>query len=468
MTIRDLARNYRAGSTSAIEVTKFFLDKIKKNNEDNFSFITVSDETALDQARLADERIAKGDENILLGIPGALKDNVMVKGVRCTAGSKFLENYKAAYDATVVKKLKEEGSIILGKTNMDEFAMGSSTESSAFGVSRNPHDLSRVPGGSSGGSAVAVATGLCSFAIGSDTGGSIRQPASFCGVVGLKTTYGSVSRRGLISMASSLDQIGVFARNINDTRDVFKVISGKDELDSTSADYNFSEKPVDVSKLKMGVPKEYFTEGMDKRVESMIREAIDSISKLGIEIKEVSLPHTNYALPVYYIIMPSEVSSNLGRLDGLRYGLSKDEAGDMITSYFTNRGNGFGIEVKRRIILGTYTLSAGYKDAYYEKALKVRSLIKNDFTEAFNDVDLIITPTCPTLPFKIGEKTDDPLSMYLSDVFTVTANLAGIPALSMPCGKIDGLPVGIQVMGRHFEENTILEAGKTFEELWNR
>ncbi len=468
MTIRDLARNYRSGSTSATEVTKLFLDKIKKNSKDNFSFITVSDEMALNQARLADERMAKGDENILLGIPGALKDNVMVKGVRCTAGSKSLENYKAAYDATVVKKLKEEGSIILGKTNMDEFAMGSSTESSIFGVSRNPHDPSRVPGGSSGGSAVAVATGLCSFAIGSDTGGSIRQPASFCGVVGLKTTYGSVSRRGLIAMASSLDQIGVFARSVDDARDVFKVISGKDKLDSTSLDYNFSKNSVDVSKLKVGIPKEYFTEGMDKRVESKVREAIDSISKLGIEIREISLPHTDYALPVYYIIMPSEVSSNLGRLDGLRYGLSEEEAGDMIASYFTNRGDGFGIEVKRRIILGTYALSVGYKDAYYEKALKVRSLIKNDFTEAFNDVDLIITPTCPTLPFKIGEKTDDPLSMYLSDIFTVTANLAGIPALSIPCGKIDGLPVGIQVMGRHFEENIILEAGKTFEELWNR
>lgn len=467
MTIRDLARSFRGGEVSSVEVTESFLAKIKRDNEDNFSFITISEDLALDQARRADERIAKGEENLLLGIPGALKDNIMLKGVRCTAGSRSLGNYRSSYDAHVVKRLKDEGSVILGKTNMDEFAMGSSTESSAFGVTRNPHDPSRVPGGSSGGSAVAVASGLCSFAIGSDTGGSIRQPASFCGVIGLKTTYGSVSRRGLIAMASSLDQIGVFARKIDDATDVFEVISGKDELDSTSADRSFSREKIDVAKLRVGVPKEYFTDGMDKRIEAKIRESIDSMAQMGIEVKEIDLPHTDYALPVYYIIMPSEVSSNMGRYDGLRYGLSDDEAGDMVGSYFANRGKGFGPEVKRRIVLGTYALSAGYKDAYYQKALKVRSLIKDDFTKAFNDVDMIVTPTCPTLPFKVGEKTEDPLSMYLSDIFTVTANLAGVPALSMPCGKIDGLPVGIQMIGRPFEENTILEAGKAFEELWN-
>ncbi len=467
MTIRELASGFRGGEFSAVEVAKFFLDKIKKNNEENFSFITITEELALEQARKADERIAKGDENLLLGISGALKDNIMLKGVRCTAGSKSLNNYYSSYNAHIVEKLEKEGSVILGKTNMDEFAMGSSTENSAFGVTRNPYDLSRVPGGSSGGSAVAVATGCCSFAIGSDTGGSIRQPASFCGVVGLKPTYGSVSRRGLIAMASSLDQIGVFARNISDTIDLFEAISGKDELDSTSVDYSFSRKEIDVSKLRVGIPKEYFIDGMDKRVEMKIKEAIALISKMGAKIKEISLPHTDYALPVYYIIMPSEVSSNMSRYDGLRYGLSDDQASDLIESYFRNRGKGFGMEVKRRIVLGTYTLSAGYKDTYYQKALKVRSLIKDDFVKAFKEVDIIITPTSPILPFKIGEKIGDPLSIYLSDIFTVTANLAGVPALSLPCGKIDGLPVGIQLIGRSFEENTILQAGKAFEELWN-
>lgn len=467
MTIRELASGFRGGEFSAVEVAKFFLDKIKKNNEENFLFITITEELALEQARKADERIAKGDENLLLGISGALKDNIMLKGVRCTAGSKSLNNYHSSYNAHIVEKLKKEGSVILGKTNMDEFAMGSSTENSAFGVTRNPYDLSRIPGGSSGGSAVAVATGCCSFAIGSDTGGSIRQPASFCGVVGLKPTYGSVSRRGLIAMASSLDQIGVFARNISDTIDLFEAISGKDELDSTSVDYSFSRKEIDVSKLRVGIPKEYFTDGMDKRVEMKTKEAIALISKMGAKIKEISLPHTDYALPVYYIIMPSEASSNMSRYDGLRYGLSDDQASDLIESYFRNRGKGFGMEVKRRIVLGTYTLSVGYKDTYYQKALKVRSLIKDDFVKAFKEVDIIITPTSPTLPFKIGEKIGDPLSIYLSDIFTVTANLAGVPALSLPCGKIDGLPVGIQLIGRSFEENTILQAGKAFEELWN-
>lgn len=467
MTIRELASGFRGGEFSAVEVAKFFLDKIKKNNEENFSFITITEELALEQARKADERIAKGDENLLLGISGALKDNIMLKGVRCTAGSKSLNNYHSSYNAHIIEKLEKEGSVILGKTNMDEFAMGSSTENSAFGVTRNPYDLSRIPGGSSGGSAVAVATGCCSFAIGSDTGGSIRQPASFCGVVGLKPTYGSVSRRGLIAMASSLDQIGVFARNISDTIDLFEAISGKDEFDSTSVDYSFSRKEIDVSKLRVGIPKEYFIDGIDKRVEMKTKEAIALISKMGAKIKEISLPHTDYALPVYYIIMPSEVSSNMSRYDGLRYGLSDDQASDLIESYFRNRGKGFGMEVKRRIVLGTYTLSVGYKDTYYQKALKVRSLIKDDFVKAFKEVDIIITPTSPTLPFKIGEKIGDPLSIYLSDIFTVTANLAGVPALSLPCGKIDGLPVGIQLIGRSFEENTILQAGKTFEEIWN-
>ncbi len=466
MTIKEIARSFREGSSSSVEITEFFIDKIKKENKDNFSFITVSEELAMEQARAADKRLAKGDENLLLGIPGAMKDNIMIKGLKCTAGSATIENYRSSYDAAVIEKLKNEGSVILGKTNMDEFAMGSSTETSAFGVTKNPHDSLRVPGGSSGGSAVAVASGLCSFAIGSDTGGSIRQPASFCGVVGLKPTYGSVSRRGLIAMASSLDQIGTLTKNIDDAADVFEVISGNDPLDSTSSNYVFSREKIDISKIKIGIPKEYFIEGMDKRIEAKTREAIDSISKLGVEIREISLPHTDYALPVYYIVMPSEVSANMSRYDGLRYGFSDKDTGEMVESYFANRGKSLGIESKRRIILGTFTLSAGYKDAYYKKALEVRYLIKNDFMEAFKEVDMIITPTSPFLPFKIGEKSDDPLSMYLSDIFTVTVNLAGLPAISMPYGTIERLPVGIQIIGRPFEENKILGVGKSFENLW--
>lgn len=466
MTIKEISGNLEKGDCSAVQVAKFFIDKIKSENNNNFSFITLCENFAIEQARIADERINKGEKNTLLGIPGAIKDNIMVKGVKCTAGSATLSNYQAVYNATVSEKIIKDGSVILGKTNMDEFAMGSSTESSAFGITKNPYDLSRVPGGSSGGSAVAVASGLCSFAIGSDTGGSIRQPASFCGVVGLKPTYGSVSRYGLIAMASSLDQIGTLTRNIDDAVDVFKVISGKDPFDSTSSDYVFKKEEMDVSKLKIGIPKEYFIEGLDKKIEVRIKEVIKSISKLGAEVKEISLPHTDYALPVYYIIMSSEVSTNMNRYDGLRYGFSEKKIENIIESYFTNRGKSLGMEVKRRIILGTFTLSAGYQDAYYKRALQVRSFIKNDFTDAFQNVDIILTPTSSTLPFKIGEKVDDPLSMYLSDIFTATANLAGLPAVSVPCGLINGLPVGIQIIGRHFEENKILGIGKIIENLW--
>lgn len=467
MTIKEMSKGLREGHYSALEITKFFINKIKKE-KNNFSFITLSEELALEQAKKADLRIARGDKNVLLGIPLALKDNIMVANIRCTAGSKALQNYYSSYDATVVKKLKEEGAIILGKTNLDEFAMGSSTESSFFGETKNPYDPSRVPGGSSGGSAVAVASGLASFALGSDTGGSIRQPAAFCGVVGLKPTYGAVSRFGLIAMASSLDQIGTFTKNVEDAMTVFTFISGQDALDSTSADYLFSRTEVNFSKLRFGLPQEYFIKGMDERIKEKMREVVNSVIKLGGTIKEISLPEINYALPVYYIIMPAEVSSNMSRYDGLRYGFSASEREEMIESYFANRGEGLGIEVKRRIILGTFTLSAGYKEAYYKKASKIRKLIKNDFRKVFKEVDLILGPTCPTLPFKRGEKINDPLAMYLSDIFTVTANLAGLPAMSLPCGQIDSLPVGIQIIGRPFEENKILGVGQVLEKIWNQ
>lgn len=465
MTIKELSDSFKRGDISSVVVTETFIEKIKKNKLN--AVVTLSEDLALTQAKISDERIRAGDNNRLLGIPGIIKDNIMVEGIGSTAGSVILKDYISSYDATVINNLKKDGSIILGKSNMDEFAMGSSTEMSIFGATKNPYDSSRVAGGSSGGSAVAVAADLSMFALGSETGGSVRQPASFCNVVGLKPTYGSVSRYGLMSMASSLDQIGVLAKSVEDVEDVFSIISGKDAKDSTSSNYTFIKKEEAISGLKIGIPKEYFTEGIDKKIETRIRETIDKISDLGAEIREVSLPHTNYAIPVYYIIMSSEVSSNMSRYDGLRYGIN-NESKDIIDSYFKNRGVGFGPEVKRRIMLGTYCLSSGYNDAYYKKALKVKSLIKSDFTNTFKDVDIIITPVSPTLPFKMGDRVDDPLSMYLSDIFTVTANLAEIPAISVPCGMIDNLPVGIQIIGQPFQENRIIQAAKNIEKIWKQ
>lgn len=464
MTIKDIREGLNKNDFSVVEITNFFIDKIKKDKSG--SFITISEKLALELANNSDKDISLGIKKDLLGIPFGIKDNIAVKNVLYTAGSKMLENHKSCYDAEVIEKLKKNGSVILGKLNMDEFAMGSSNESSFFGNVSNPHDPERVAGGSSGGSAASVALGLSVFSLGSDTGGSIRQPASFCGVVGLKPTYGSVSRRGLISLASSLDQIGSLTKNIDDSISVFKVISGRDPLDSTSKETDKKIKEIDFSKIKIGVPKEYFIDGIDPRIEKMIKDCIDKLYKKGIEIKEISLPHTKYALPVYYIIMSSEASTNLSRYDGLRYGFNKKEKKDIIDCYFNNRGDGFGLEVKRRIILGTYCLSSGYKDAYYNKAMKIRNLIENDFNDAFKEVDIIISPTCPELPFKIGEKNINPVSMYLSDILTVTANLSGIPAISMPCGKINNLPVGIQLMGNKFEDLKMLEIAKYFEKIW--
>jgi aspartyl-tRNA(Asn)/glutamyl-tRNA(Gln) amidotransferase subunit A len=404
-------------------------------------------------------------------VPCAIKDNILIEGIKCTAGSKILKDYIAPYNATVIEKLKKEGVVILGKTNMDEFAMGASTENSAYGSTKNPFDKTRVPGGSSGGSAAAIAADFCQFALGSDTGGSIRQPASFCGVIGLKPTYGAVSRYGLVAMASSLDQIGPIAKNAEDAEIVFEAIKGKDPMDSTSVELNSKQVRIsnfEFRNLKIGIPKEYFIEGIEKGVKKEIEKGIKRFEKLGAKIEKISLPHTKYALATYYLIMPSEVSSNLARYDGIRYGLSKSKISkfkpqNSFELYSKIRGEYFGREVKRRIILGTFALSAGYYDQYYLKAKMVRDLIKKDFEKAFRKVDLLLTPVAPTTAFKIGEKIDDPIKMYLSDIFTVGASLAGLPALSFPYGKVGKLPVGLQIIGKPFGENTIFEAAKEFE-----
>jgi aspartyl-tRNA(Asn)/glutamyl-tRNA(Gln) amidotransferase subunit A len=455
---------------SAVELTKAYLEKIEKEDKKIGAFLTLSPDLALQRAKEIDEMILSGKKlPILAGVPCAIKDIILVEGVKCTAGSKILENYVAPYDATVVKKLKEAGAIILGKTNLDEFAMGSSTENSAFFPTKNPLDLERVPGGSSGGSAAAVAANFCVFALGSDTGGSVRQPASFCGIVGLKPTYGSVSRYGLIAFASSLDQIGPMAKNVNDCKIVFDVIKGKDEMDSTSVNFNFQipNSKIEIKNLKIGVPKEYFVEGIEPEVKEKIEEAIKKYEEMGVKILEISLPHTEYALACYFIISRSEASANLARYDGIKYGYAANNkqraASNLLNVYFESRGRGFGKEVKRRIMLGTFSLSVGYYEAYYLRAAKVRNLIIKDFEKAFEKVDLIFTPTSPTLPFKLGEKIDDPLKMYLSDIFTASVNLAGLPAISIPVGKVKNLPVGLQIIGRPFEENKIFEVAKFYE-----
>lgn len=463
LTIKELCQGLKDKVFSSQELTKEFLEVIEEKDKEIKAFLTIAPDQALKQAKEADERISRGEDSPLLGIPCAIKDNIMVKDMKCTAGSKFLENYTAPYDATVVKKLKEKGAVILGKTNLDEFAMGSSCENSAFYPTKNPRDLTRVPGGSSGGSAASVAARMCAFALGSDTGGSIRQPASFCGIVGLKPTYGSVSRYGLIAFASSLDQIGPMAKNVNDVSIVFEALKGFDKMDATSVNFEEAE---DLKKIRIGVPKEYFGQGLDSKIEKAVLGAIDFYKKQGAEIKEISLPHTDYALACYYIISPAEASANLARFDGIKYG--KVAEGENLTDYyFQNRTKGFGPEVKRRIILGTYTLSAGYYDAYYKKALKVRTLIKNDFEKAFEKVDVILGPTSPCLPFKIGEKINDPLAMYLGDIYTVSVNLVGLPAISLPCGEDNGLPMGMQLIAPAFKENNLFAIAKLFEQNYD-
>ena len=458
---------------SALEICQAYLEKIKKEDKEIKSFLTLTEDLAISQAKKIDEKISKNEEiPILAGVPCAIKDIILVEGIKCTAGSKILENYIAPYDATCIKKLKEEGAVILGKTNLDEFAMGSSTENSAFFPTKNPHDLSRVPGGSSGGSAAAVAANLCLFALGSDTCGSIRQPAAFCGVVGLKPTYGAVSRYGLIAMASSLDQIGPITKTVEDAKVVFKAIAGKDPLDSTSVEKNFKSEISNLKSIKIGLPKEYFAKGIDPEVKKIVLSAIQKYEKAGAKIEEISLPYsTHHSLATYYLIMPSEVSANLARYDGIKYGYSISNiqtfqhSNNLMDVYLKSRGEGFGKEVKRRIMLGTYALSAGYYDAYYLKAQKVRTLIIENFKKAFEKFDFIMTPTTPTPAFKFGEKTKDPLSMYLSDIYMAAVSLAGLPAISIPCGKVEKLPVGLQIIARPFEEEKILALAELFQKL---
>ena len=468
--------NQEITATQLIE-NHFKLINEKDSQVKAFLFLTKNE--ALQQAKKTDEKIKKGqDINVLEGIPYAVKDNMLVDGVKATAGSKILENYTASFDATVIKKLKEQGAILLGKTNMDEFAMGSSTENSAFFTTKNPHDLERVPGGSSGGSAAAVASKMSVFALGSDTGGSIRQPAGFCGVVGFKPSYGAVSRYGLIALASSLDIIGPFAQSVEDAKIIFKSIAGKDSMDSTS--YNLEKihnTQQTMQNTVFGLPKEYFQKGLDEKIRKTIEMVIEKIKSQGATIKEVSLPSTSYALPCYYIIMPAEASSNLARFDGIRYSpieilrsAQDDSIGvsnriNLHDLYFKTRGEGFGAEVRRRIVLGTYVLSSGYYEAYYKKAQQVRKLIAQEFDKVFQEVDFLITPTSPTFPFKIGEKIDDPLSMYLSDIFTVSANIAGVPAINLPCGQADSLPINMQIIGPYLSDFSLLNITKIIEDI---
>ena len=473
LTIKQAHEFLENREVSSVELTKEFLKDIREKDEDIHAFLSLAEEEAIEQAKKVDERIAKGElVEILAGIPAAIKDNILIRGAKATAASKILENYIAPYDATVIKKLKEEEAVFIGKTNMDEFAMGSSTENSGFGPTKNPVDLKRVPGGSSGGSAAAVKAGFCVYALGSDTGGSIRQPASFCGVVGFKPSYGAVSRHGLIAMASSLDQIGPITKNVDDAAIIFEAIRGGDELDSTSVHREWEDfsKPLDIEELKIGVPREYFTHGLDKDIEKNIRAVIAKLEKEGVKIKEISLPYSEWALAAYYIIMPAEVSANLARFDGMKYGFSeiknsKLKIQNLLDVYLKSRGEGFGDEVRRRIMLGTYILSAGYYDAYYKKAQKVRRLIKAEFDNVFKSVDIILTPTTPSTAFKFGEKTSDPLSMYLADIYTVSVNLAGAPAISLPCGEANGLPVGLQLIGKNFEDVKLLQIAKLIETI---
>jgi aspartyl-tRNA(Asn)/glutamyl-tRNA(Gln) amidotransferase subunit A len=455
------------GNPSVSQIVSEHLARINRGAHLN-AFITVYDDRSRVQARNIDKRIASGTAGILAGMVVAVKDNIVLKDERVTCGSKMLDEFRSLYDATVVRKLIDADAVIIGKTNMDEFAMGSSNENSAFGIVRNPLDEQRVPGGSSGGSAVTVAAGLAMTALGSDTGGSIRQPAAFTGVYGLKPTYGRVSRYGLVAFASSFDQIGPFGRSVRDIALVLKVIAGYDPYDSTSANTSVPDYPAALNTglkgLKIGLPREYYTEDLDQDIRKCIYERIDRLRSLGVEFVDVSLPHTEYTIATYYILTTAEASSNLARYDGVRYGYRSPEAHDLHEMYTRNRSIGFGAEVKRRIMLGTYVLSSGYYDAYYRKAQKVRKLIKSDFDTVFTRVDAILTPTTPTTAFKHGEKTEDPLKMYLSDIYTTSANLAGIPGLNVPAGKDStGLPVGMQLLGKQFDEQTLLNIAYVLE-----
>ncbi|MGA2525558.1 MAG: Asp-tRNA(Asn)/Glu-tRNA(Gln) amidotransferase subunit GatA [Smithellaceae bacterium] len=467
-TIHELQEKIKEGKTSAMQIAQSVFQRIDAVEERVHSYIRLMKEEALACAQKADIEIKRGNIKPLTGIPIALKDIVCTKGITTTCGSHILHNFVPPYDATVVKKLRDAGAVFVGKANMDEFAMGSSTETSYFGPTRNPWDLERIPGGSSGGSATAVAADECIASIGSDTGGSIRQPAALCGIVGLKPTYGRVSRFGLIAFASSLDQIGPFTKDVEDCAIMMNVLAGYDPRESTSVraetpDYR-QYVGREIKGWKIGIPKEYFVKGIDQEVNSAVQKTIAVLEKSGGKCVEISLPHTQYCLAVYYIIAPAEASSNLARYDGVKYGFRSPDSGDLLDMYKKTRMQGFGAEVKRRIMIGTYALSAGYYDAYYKKASQVRLLIKRDFEEAFKKCDVILTPTTPTPAFKIGEKTDNPLQMYLSDIFTISTNLAGIPGISVPCGFTSGgLPIGVQFLAGHFEEGKLIQIASAYE-----
>lgn len=473
-TIAELARDLDAKKVSSVELAQHFIARIKKYDEKLNSFITLTEEEALRDAKAADEKRAQGQHHPLLGIPFAHKDIFCTEGVKTSCGSKMLDNFISPYDATVVRQLKAAGIVNLGKTNMDEFAMGSSNETSYYGGVKNPWDLERVPGGSSGGSSAAVAAGLVPGSTGTDTGGSIRQPAALCGITGLKPTYGRVSRYGMIAFASSLDQGGPFARSVEDVALLMNAIAGFDERDSTSIDHPVPDYTKNLNEplkgLRIGLPKEYFGEGLDNQVAQAIHAAIAEYEKMGATVHEISLPNTHLSCPAYYVIAPAECSSNLARYDGVRYGYRCKDPVDLMDLYKRSRGEGFGSEVKRRIMVGTYVLSAGYYDAYYIKAQKARRLIRDDFTTAFKDVDVILSPTTPTPAFKLGEKASDPLSMYLSDIYTIAVNLAGLPAISVPAGFVNNLPIGMQLIGNLFGEEKILNVAHQYQQVtdWHK
>ena len=473
-TLSELSTSLHKGDVSSVELTQHYLDRIRTHNNQLNAYITVCEDEALEQARAADQKIQQKTAGKLTGIPLAHKDIFCTKGVRTSCASKMLDNFIAPYNATVVDRVNTAGMVTLGKTNMDEFAMGSSNETSFYGPVKNPWDNARVPGGSSGGSAAAVAAKLAPVATGTDTGGSIRQPASLCNLTGLKPTYGRISRYGMIAFASSLDQAGPLARSAEDAALLLNEMAGFDTLDSTSVerevpDYTATLKDSIVG-LKIGLPKEYFSEGLDPQVAATIEAAIKTYETLGATIKDITLPNTSLAVPTYYVVAPAECSSNLSRMDGVRFGHRCDDPKDLLDLYQRSRGEGFGEEVKRRIMTGTYALSSGYYDAYYLKAQQCRRLISNDFQQAFSDIDVIMGPTTPTTAFKLGDKTDDPISMYLADIYTISTNLAGLPALSIPAGFVKGLPVGLQIIGNYFEEARLLNVAHSYQQAtdWHK
>ena len=471
LSIGDIRSSIASGESKASAIAEASFEKIEARDPQIHAYLSTNRERALEQASRIDDLAAKGEPlPVLAGVPVGIKDVLTIEGLPATAGSKILEGWRASYTATAVQKLEAAGAVVLGKLNCDEFAMGSSNENSAYGPVHNPHALDRVPGGSSGGSAAAVAAGMAVATLGTDTGGSIRQPASFCGVVGILPTYGRVSRYGLIAFASSLDRVGPFTASVRDAATVLGVIAGHDPQDATSSPLPVPDYTADLDKgvagLKLGIPSEYFAEGLDPEVRAAVERSIDQLRSAGATVKPISLPHSRYAIPTYYVIATAEASANLARFDGVRYGFRAKDANTLSSMYRRSRDLGFGAEVKRRIMLGTYALSAGYYDAYYKKAQQVRRLLTEDFLKAFAEVDAILTPTAPTPAFKLGEKVDDPVSMYLADIYTVTASLAGICGLSVPCGKSsEGLPIGLQILGKHFDEAMTLRVAQTVEAL---